>query len=72
MAEYDSLIFKYSKSYINCREQKPTSSNVEEKTGPNEPTLEGSLEQAKRAFALKNYELSVEHYAAALEIMYVK
>ncbi|GJJ11114.1 hypothetical protein Clacol_005345 [Clathrus columnatus] len=53
-----------------AEEQKPVqTTDVEVQPGPNEPTLEGSLEQAKRAFALKNYELAVEHYAIALEIM---
>jgi hypothetical protein len=32
-------------------------------------TLEGAVEQAKRAFALKRFEEAVEHYAAALELM---
>lgn len=53
------------------REQKPTKS-TEHLKGPNELTMEGALEQAKRAFALRNYELSVEHYATALELMHVK
>ena len=33
-------------------------------------TYETHVEQAKRAFALKKFELAVEHYADALEIMY--
>ena len=33
------------------------------------PTIEESLEQAKRAFALKKYEQAVDHYATALELM---
>lgn len=53
------------------REQKPTKS-TEDLKGPNDLTVEGALEQAKRAFALRNYELSVEHYATALELMHVK
>lgn len=35
------------------------------------PSIEESLELAKRAFALKKYEQAVEHYATALELMYV-
>ncbi|EIW79098.1 hypothetical protein CONPUDRAFT_91410 [Coniophora puteana RWD-64-598 SS2] len=31
-------------------------------------TVEGALEQARRAFALRRYEQAVEHYAMALEI----
>lgn len=31
-------------------------------------SLEDTIEHAKRAFALKKYEQSVEHYASALEI----
>lgn len=47
---------------------------------PNEPeavpaaeevTVESAVEQAKRAFALKKYEQAVDHYATALELMYV-
>ncbi|GLB41869.1 putative SHNi-TPR [Lyophyllum shimeji] len=34
-----------------------------------EPTIESSVEHAKRAFALKKYEQAVEHYATALELM---
>jgi len=33
-----------------------------------EPTVEDCIELAKRAFALKNYEQAVEHYATALEL----
>ena len=36
-----------------------------------EVTIEGSLEQAKRAYSLQNFEQAVEHYATALELMYV-
>ncbi|KAF8889324.1 hypothetical protein BD779DRAFT_1611083 [Infundibulicybe gibba] len=32
-------------------------------------TVEEAVEQAKRAFALKKYESSVEHYATALELL---
>ena len=35
-----------------------------------EVTIDGAIEQAKRAYALKNFELAVEHYASALELMY--
>ena len=34
-------------------------------------SFEDTIEHAKRAFALKKYEQSVEHYASALEIAYV-
>jgi len=34
-------------------------------------TIDRAIEQAKRAYALKNFEQAVEHYAAALELMYV-
>jgi hypothetical protein len=36
-----------------------------------EDTLELAIEHAKRAFALKKYEQAVDHYATALELMYV-
>ena len=36
-----------------------------------EITIEEQLELAKRAFALKKYEEAVDHYATALEQMYV-
>jgi len=32
-------------------------------------TLESSVEQAKRAFALKKYEDAIDHYATALELV---
>ena len=32
-------------------------------------TLESSVEQAKRAFALKKYEEAIDHYATALELV---
>ena len=32
-----------------------------------EPSIEEYVDKAKRAFALKKYEESVEHYATALE-----
>ncbi|KAG6813863.1 hypothetical protein H0H92_006270 [Tricholoma furcatifolium] len=34
-----------------------------------EPTIESSIEHAKRAFALKKFEQAIQHYAAALELM---
>jgi len=34
-------------------------------------TIETALEKAKRAFALKQYEQAVEHYATALELVLV-
>ena len=34
-------------------------------------SLEDTIEHAKRAFALKKYEQAVEHYASALELVYV-
>ena len=34
-------------------------------------TIEEAVEHAKRAFALKKYEQSVDHYATALELAYV-
>ncbi|KAF8523009.1 hypothetical protein JB92DRAFT_2885752 [Gautieria morchelliformis] len=34
-----------------------------------EVTIEESLEQAKRAYAIQNFEQAVEHYATALELM---
>jgi HAT1-interacting factor 1 len=34
-----------------------------------EVTVEGAVEHAKRAFALKKFEQAVEHYATALELM---
>ena len=37
----------------------------------NTPTIEQSIELAKRAFALRKYEQAVEHYATALELMSV-
>ena len=37
----------------------------------NAASVEESLELAKRAFALKKYEQAVDHYATALELMYV-
>jgi HAT1-interacting factor 1 len=36
-----------------------------------EVTIDGAIEQAKRAYALKNFEQAVEYYATALELMYV-
>ena len=35
-----------------------------------EVTINGAIEQAKCAYTLKNFELAVEHYASALELMY--
>jgi HAT1-interacting factor 1 len=32
------------------------------------PTLESSIEKAKRAFALRKFEEAVDYYATALEI----
>ena len=56
--------------------EKPDTSNA--KTEPiaaaapaTTPSIEESLELAKRAFALKKYEQAVEHYATALELMCV-
>lgn len=43
----------------------PTSADA---PGP-EITIEGAIEHAKRAFALKKFEQAVEHYATALELM---
>lgn len=34
-------------------------------------TAETAIELAQRAFALKKYEESVDHYATALELVYV-
>jgi hypothetical protein len=34
-------------------------------------TVDEAVEHAKRAFALKQYEKAVDHYASALELMYV-
>lgn len=34
-------------------------------------TMEEAIEQARRAFALRKYEQSVDHYATALELAYV-
>ena len=34
-------------------------------------TVDEALDHAKRAFALKKYEQAVDHYATALELMYV-
>jgi HAT1-interacting factor 1 len=42
-----------------------------EGVAPPEVTIEASLEQAKRAYALQNFEQAVEHYATALELMCV-
>ena len=36
---------------------------------PSTVTLESSVEQAKRAFALKKYEEAIDHYATALELV---
>jgi HAT1-interacting factor 1 len=36
---------------------------------PSAVTHESSVEQAKRAFALKKYEEAVDHYATALELV---
>ncbi|KAF8817471.1 hypothetical protein BYT27DRAFT_7074736 [Phlegmacium glaucopus] len=38
-------------------------------TVPSAVTLESSVEQAKRAFALKKYEEAIDHYASALELI---
>jgi hypothetical protein len=32
-------------------------------------TVESAIEKAKRAFALRQYEQAVEHYATALELV---
>lgn len=41
----------------------------------NEPqatvSIETAIEHAKRAFALRKYEQAIDHYATALELMYV-
>jgi HAT1-interacting factor 1 len=34
-----------------------------------EVTVQSSVEQAKRAFALKKYEQAIDHYATALELV---
>ncbi|KIJ55652.1 hypothetical protein M422DRAFT_151223 [Sphaerobolus stellatus SS14] len=43
-------------------------SKDEAATGGTEPSVEDYVELAKRAFALRNHEQAVEHYATALEI----
>lgn len=42
---------------------------VVDKGAQSELTIEGSIEHAKRAFALKKFEQAVDHYATALELM---
>lgn len=40
---------------------------VPDKSVSNDPSIEEFVDKAKRAFALKKYEESVENYATALE-----
>ncbi|KAG8689667.1 hypothetical protein FRC11_001335 [Ceratobasidium sp. 423] len=53
-------------------EQVPAAGTTEAETKPEtkteEATVEAEVEIAKRAFALKNYEEAVDHYATALEL----
>ena len=68
MPENMQMLTKY------CREKPETPSvaaePAAEATATNTPSIEESLELAKRAFALKKYEQAVDHYATALELMY--
>jgi HAT1-interacting factor 1 len=50
---------------IQTRTPKPAATNASEP----EVTVEGAVEHAKRAFALRKFEQAVEHYAIALELM---
>ena len=43
----------------------------ENSTQEHASTIEASVELARRAFALRKFEQAVEHYATALEIMWV-
>lgn len=54
------------------RRSKPAPIPSGERVAALEVTIEGSLELAKRAYALQNFEHAVEHYATALELMYVR
>ncbi|CAE6413077.1 unnamed protein product [Rhizoctonia solani] len=52
-------------------EQVPAAGTIETEPKPEsktEPTVEEEVEIAKRAFALKNFEEAVDHYATALEL----
>jgi HAT1-interacting factor 1 len=53
-------------------ELNPVMRSVTAKTEPEaKRTLEEEIELARRAFALKQYEQAVDHYATALELQYV-
>ncbi|KAF8518978.1 hypothetical protein BU17DRAFT_48239 [Hysterangium stoloniferum] len=54
---------------MSRRQSKSASSTVKEENASAEVSIENSIEQAKRAYALNNYEQAVEHYATALELM---
>ena len=49
----------------------PAAAPADTATTTSTPQIDEALELAKRAFALKKYEQAVEHYATALELMYV-
>ncbi|KAF8757939.1 SHNi-TPR [Rhizoctonia solani] len=49
-------------------EQALVAGTIETKTKGEDATVESEVEIAKRAFALKNYEEAVDHYATALEL----
>jgi len=48
--------------------QAPVKDLTDDTATATESTVEDCIELAKRAFALKNYEQAVEHYANALEV----
>ncbi|EIM86597.1 uncharacterized protein STEHIDRAFT_111072 [Stereum hirsutum FP-91666 SS1] len=50
----------------------PSNTDASKSVASTEPTIESSIDHAKRAFALRKYEQAVDHYATALELMTVK
>ena len=49
----------------------PQSKTTAADASPPEITVETAIEHARRAFALRKYEQAAEHYATALEMVYV-
>jgi len=52
-------------------EDSPCSQQQAQPTTNPPATVSDALDHAKRAFALRKYEQAVEHYATALELLFV-
>ena len=58
-------MFNRINAHSNDAKPEPTSANASLST----LSIQETIEHAKRAFALKQYEQAIEHYASALEMM---